>query len=69
MRSWFFVFCRQAFHVLALVSVRKHIESLESVVIQEWWPDSRRVTDADGTEQSKAAWAWSSGREAPVYLF
>src|SRR6266496_2798822 len=22
------------------VSVRKHIESLESVVIQRWWPDS-----------------------------
>src|SRR5712691_10743261 len=33
-----------------LVSVREHIESLESVVIQGWWPDSRRVTDVDGTE-------------------
>ena len=33
-----------------LVSVRKHIESLESVVIQGWWPDSRRATDVDGTE-------------------
>ena len=25
-------------------------EFLESVVIQEWWPDSRRVTDVDGEE-------------------
>jgi len=33
-----------------LVSVREHIESLESFVIQEWWPDSRRVTDVDGEE-------------------
>jgi putative ABC transport system substrate-binding protein len=30
-----------------LVSVREHIESCESFVIQEWWPDSRRVTDVD----------------------
>jgi hypothetical protein len=34
----------------ALVSVRKHIECLESVVIQRWWPDSGRVTDVDATE-------------------
>ena len=34
----------------ALVSVRKHIESLESVVIQRWWPDSGRVTDVDTAE-------------------
>jgi hypothetical protein len=33
-----------------LVSVREHIESSESFVIQEWWPDSRRVTDVDGEE-------------------
>ena len=33
-----------------LVSVRKHIESLESVVIQRWWPDSGRVTDVDAAE-------------------
>jgi hypothetical protein len=32
------------------VSVREHIESLESFVIQEWWPASRRVTDVDGEE-------------------
>jgi hypothetical protein len=32
------------------VSVRKHIESYESFVIQVWWPDSRRVTDVDGEE-------------------
>ena len=32
------------------VSVRKDVESPESVVIQEWWPDSRRVTDVDGRE-------------------
>ena len=25
------------------MSVRKHIESLESVVIQRWWPDSGRA--------------------------
>ena len=31
-----------------LVSVREQFEFLESVVIQEWWPDSRRVTDVDG---------------------
>jgi transposase len=29
----------------ALVSVRKVNESFESVMIQEWWPDSREVTD------------------------
>jgi hypothetical protein len=29
------------------VSGRKHIESCESFVIQERWPDSRRVTDVD----------------------
>jgi hypothetical protein len=29
------------------VSVREHIESCESFVIQEWWPDSRRVTDVE----------------------
>src|SRR5437762_13718875 len=34
----------------SLVSIREHIESLESFVIQEWWPDSRRVTDVDGEE-------------------
>ena len=34
----------------ALVSVRKHVESCESFVIQERWPDSRRVTDVDGEE-------------------
>jgi hypothetical protein len=33
-----------------LVSVRERIESSESFVIQEWWPDSRRVTDVDGEE-------------------
>jgi hypothetical protein len=33
-----------------LVSVRKDVESDESFVIQERWPDSRRVTDVDGTE-------------------
>ena len=33
-----------------LVSVRKQFEFLESVVIQEWWPDSRRVTDVDREE-------------------
>src|SRR4029078_450275 len=32
---------------LSLVSVREHSESRESFVIQEWWPDSRRVTDVD----------------------
>jgi hypothetical protein len=36
--------------IIPLVSVREHIESLESFVIQEWWPDSRRVTDVDGAE-------------------
>ena len=36
--------------VFLLVSVRKQFEFLESVVIQEWWPDSRRVTDVDGEE-------------------
>jgi DNA-binding XRE family transcriptional regulator len=34
----------------ALVSVREQFEFLESVVIQEWWPDSRRVTNVDGEE-------------------
>jgi hypothetical protein len=33
-----------------LVSVRKQFEFLGSVVIQEWWPDSRRVTDVDSEE-------------------
>jgi hypothetical protein len=33
-----------------LVSVREHLESYGSFVIQEWWPDSRRVTDVDGEE-------------------
>jgi hypothetical protein len=32
------------------VSVREHIESDEPVVIQEWWPDSGRVTDVDDRE-------------------
>jgi hypothetical protein len=32
------------------MSVREHIESLESFVIQEWWLDSRRVTDVDDAE-------------------
>src|SRR5271170_414563 len=32
--------CR-ATSAAALVSVREHIESLESFVIQGWWPDSR----------------------------
>ena len=35
---------------LRLVPVRKHVESCESFVIQERWPDSRRVTDVDGEE-------------------
>jgi len=35
---------------MVLVSVREHLESYESFVIQEWWPDSRRVTDVDGEE-------------------
>ncbi len=35
---------------LVSVSVREHIESSESFVIQEWWPDSRRVTDVDRAE-------------------
>ena len=30
------------------MSVREHIESCESFVVQEWWwPDSRRVTGVD----------------------
>src|ERR1039457_2499619 len=33
-----------------LVSVREQFESYESFVIQEWWPDSRRVTDVDSGE-------------------
>src|SRR5262245_36617446 len=33
---------RAARKLSCLVSVRKHIESLESVVIQRWWPDSGR---------------------------
>src|ERR1019366_1308743 len=32
------------------VSVRRVLESYESVVIQGWWPDSRRVTDVDEQE-------------------
>jgi hypothetical protein len=36
--------------LIFLVSVREHLESYESFVIQEWWPDSRRVTDVDGEE-------------------
>ena len=35
---------------LVLVSVRNLIESLESFVIQEWWPDSKEVTDVDEQE-------------------
>jgi transposase len=38
---------------LGLVSVRKHIESYESFVIQGWWPDSRRVTDVDSEEPGR----------------
>src|ERR1035437_2099114 len=34
----------------SLVSVRRVLESYESVVIQGWWPDSRRVTDVDEQE-------------------
>ena len=34
---------------LLLVSVRRVLESYE-VVIQGWWPDSRRVTDVDEQE-------------------
>jgi len=30
--------------ILRLVSVRRVVESYESVVIQGWWPDSREVT-------------------------
>lgn len=46
-----FIQCsQQKFPDRHLVSVRKHIESCESFVIQEWWPDSRRVTDVDGRE-------------------
>jgi len=37
-----------AAHVL--VSVWNLIESLESFVIQEWWPDSKEVTDVDEQE-------------------
>src|ERR1700716_3849876 len=33
-----------------LVSVRRVLESYESYVIQELWPDSRRVTDVDEPE-------------------
>jgi hypothetical protein len=33
-----------------LVSVREQFESYESFMIQEWWPDSRRVTDVDSAE-------------------
>src|ERR1019366_6734902 len=33
-----------------LVSVRRVLESYESVVIQRWWPDSRRVTNVDEHE-------------------
>jgi hypothetical protein len=29
---------------------RRDVESYESVVIQGWWPDSRRVTDVDERE-------------------
>ena len=36
----------------ASVSVRRVLESYESVVIQGWWPDSRRVTDVDGRQPS-----------------
>jgi predicted MPP superfamily phosphohydrolase len=32
------------------VSVREDIESHELVVIQEWWPDSGRVTDVDDAQ-------------------
>jgi hypothetical protein len=32
------------------VSVRRVVESSESVVIQEWWPDSEEVTDVDDAE-------------------
>src|ERR1019366_314471 len=32
------------------VSVRRVLESYESVLIQRWWPDSRRVTDVDEQE-------------------
>jgi hypothetical protein len=37
-------FWRRDYAFNVLVSVREHIESCESFVIQEWWPDSRRVT-------------------------
>ena len=33
-----------------LVSVRRVLESYESVVIQGWWPDSKEVTDVDAQE-------------------
>src|SRR5205814_1211008 len=36
-----------------LVSIREHIESLESFVIQEWWPDSRRVTYVECRKQDE----------------
>ena len=32
------------------MSVREDIESRELVVIQEWWPDSGRVTDVDDAQ-------------------
>src|ERR1035441_9881289 len=32
------------------MSFRRVLESYESVVIQGWWPDSRRVTDVDEQE-------------------
>jgi hypothetical protein len=35
---------------IVLVSVREQFESYESFVIQEWWPDSRRVTDVDSAK-------------------
>src|SRR6267143_1054659 len=33
-----------------LVSVRRVVESYESVVIQGWWPDSKGVTNVDEQE-------------------
>jgi hypothetical protein len=36
--------------LICSVSVRNHVESPESVVIQKWWPDSGRVTDVDARE-------------------
>jgi transposase len=38
---------------IAIVSIRKVNESVESVMIQEWWPDSRRVTDMWTRENRK----------------